>query len=190
MELIPDADFANQTLPHLDKAYRLARHLTRNHHDAMDVMQEAYLRALRFYRGFRGGDARPWLLEIVRNVFYTSVRQNQLREARAFIEPRLAGMIASQHDPEAELVDRTQKRLLLHSIKKLPDRYREVLLLREFEALPYKEISRILEIPQGTLMSRLSRARKQLRECVLETFETQNQAGNTCSTSTTSSKRT
>ncbi len=127
-------------------------------------MQEAYLRAFRFRRGFRGGDARPWLLRIVRNVFYSSVRNNRGLEDIGLDQVPQEG--AFFESPESMLLVKSQKNVLLRALGEMPTTCREMLVLREMEGLSYKQISSLLEIPEGTVMSRLSRARNQLRHHV------------------------
>jgi RNA polymerase sigma factor (sigma-70 family) len=155
--------FETEVLPHLDAAYNLARWLTRNGQDAEDVVQEAFLRALRFFVGFRGGNARAWLLKIVRNTYYTRVRQNRPRESTtAFDEEIHSGEIASL-SPETLMLQDADGRLLRHALEELPANFREVLVLRELEGLSYKEIADVADIPLGSVMSSLSRARERLR---------------------------
>ena len=141
--------FADHTLPHLEGAYRLARQLTRNSQDALDVVQEAYLRALRFSGGFRGGDARPWLLEIVRNVFYSSVRHTRPMRTQTNIEPDDVDVSAVEWNPETALIESLEKRLMRNAISELPGLYRAVLTLRDLEGLPYKEIAKHLRFWRG-----------------------------------------
>ncbi|MDR3418440.1 MAG: sigma-70 family RNA polymerase sigma factor [Nevskia sp.] len=157
--------------PHLDAAYNLARWLTRTPHDADDVVQEAYLRAFRFFGGFRGGDARAWLLAIVRNTFYTWLEQHRRNgqgveydEATIGLHTVEAGEEALHGtDPEKLLLRAADQGLVEAALSKLPVDYREILVLRELEELSYKEIAEIVGVPLGTVMSRLSRARAQLR---------------------------
>ena len=160
----PTQLFERQLLPHFDSAYAVARRLTRNDEDASDIVQEAYLRAFRFYRGLRGGEARPWLLKIVRNVFYSSVRKNQWA-VKLPIEDGSDGFETSLRSAESILIENSQRHRLLRLLDDLPETYRAVLVLREIQGLSYKQISEALQIPKGTVMSRLSRARLHLREC-------------------------
>ena len=160
LNLDPSQDFAEELLKHLTSAYRLARQLTRNPHDADDVVQEAYLRALRFASCFRGGDARPWLLRIVRNVFYTWIERNAVREPVGRRQDA-RGSDAVFSDPEQGFVRRL---IVQNALKTLPKHCREVLVLREAQELSYKDISALLGVPTGTVMSRLSRARAYLRQ--------------------------
>jgi RNA polymerase sigma-70 factor (ECF subfamily) len=155
--------FEEAVLPHLDAAYNLARWLTRDQRDAEDVVQEAYLRAFRFFSGFRGGDARAWLLKIVRNTFYTWSHTNRpLRGAEEFDEKHFP---VHSRIPYAEevLLQNDNTTLVRRALKKLPQKYREVLILRELEEMSYKEIAEITSMPIGTVMSTLSRARSCLR---------------------------
>jgi RNA polymerase sigma-70 factor (ECF subfamily) len=137
--------FAQIALPHLDAAFNLARWLTRDHHFAEDVVQEAYLRAFKFIGTFRGGDGKAWLLTIVRNTFLSLRKQNH-----------------PEH-PQALLIRNADGRLVGEAMEALPAQFREVLVLREIEELSYKEIAMVTNMPIGTVMSRLARARALLR---------------------------
>ncbi len=153
-------NFEQDALPHLNSAYKLARWLTRNEQDAEDIVQEAYLRALRFYDRFHGGDARPWLLRIVRNVYYTWLKKNPADRFVDLDENLL------QEDP---LRSDCCVAVIVHkALEALPSRWREVLTLRELEGMSYKEISAVMEAPTGTVMSTLSRARASLRQSLTE----------------------
>jgi RNA polymerase sigma-70 factor (ECF subfamily) len=155
------ARFEQAVLPHLDAAFNLARWLTRNDADAEDVVQEGFLRALRFFGGFRGGDARAWLLTIVRNACYTWLRRNRVSElATPFDEEEHSG---ESDDPETELLEGADREILRQALEALPVEFREVVVLRELEGLSYKKIAGIADVPVGTVMSRLARARKRLR---------------------------
>lgn len=153
--------FGGELLKHLSSAYRLARQLTRDVHDADDVVQEAYLRAFRYASGFRGEDARPWFLRIVRNVFYTSANRKGSREPPIGELDDAVVPDTLFSDPEEMLV---RKSIVQNALETLPKHCREVLMLREVEELSYKDISALLGVPRGTVMSRLSRARAQLRQ--------------------------
>jgi len=155
-------NFEEAVMPHLDAAYNLARWLTRNEDDAQDMVQEAYLRALRFFGGFHGDDARAWLLTIVRNTCYTWLKRNRSAELSGDFEEVVLTKESDEPDPEASHVLKVQKQLINDAIEKLPTEFREVVILRELEELTYKEIAVITGIPIGTVMSRLSRARKRL----------------------------
>jgi RNA polymerase sigma-70 factor (ECF subfamily) len=159
-------NFDQAVMPHLDAAYNLARWLTRNEHDAQDVVQEACLRAFQFFDGFRGGDARAWLMKIVRNTCYTWLRANRpLQEATEFDE-NLFPPDAHAFNPEEVVLQNDRGTLLRKALEKLPRNSREVLILRELEGMSYREIADITGMPAGTVMSSLSRARGRLREAV------------------------
>jgi len=157
-------EFEARVLPHLGAAYNLARWLTRNDHDAEDVVQESYLRAYRFFGGFRGGDGRAWLLTIVRNTCYTWFQQNRPRELTASLDNAANNIESDAPSPEAELIKSADRKLITKALEELPLEYREILVLREMEGMSYKEIADITEIPLGTVMSRLARARKRLQQ--------------------------
>lgn len=155
--------FAESILPHLNAAYNLARWLTRNEQDAEDIVQESYLRALHFFDGFQHeGNSRAWLLQIVRNTWHTWMRKNHPREMITD-EENIEKAVAANPDPEAALLQRANSELVRRAMEELSPAYREVLILREFEGLSYKEISSIVDAPLGTVMSRLSRAREELQ---------------------------
>jgi len=156
--------FEARVLPHLGAAYNLARWLTRNDHDAEDVVQESYLRAYKFFGGFRGGDGRAWLLTIVRNTCYTWFQQNRPRELSASIDGAANNIESDAPSPEAELIKSVDRKLIAKALEELPLEFREVLVLREMEGMSYKEIADITEVPLGTVMSRLARARKRLEQ--------------------------
>jgi RNA polymerase sigma-70 factor (ECF subfamily) len=159
----PLARFDQAVLPHLDAAFNLARWLTRNDHDADDVVQEAYLRALQFFGGFHGGDGRAWLLTIVRNTCYTWLQKNRPRELTAVFEEQIHGGSAALN-PEKLLLQSEDRQLIRQALEELPLEFREVMVLRELEGLSYKEIATITGIPLGTVMSRLARARDRLQQ--------------------------
>jgi RNA polymerase sigma-70 factor, ECF subfamily len=156
-------------LPHLDAAYTLARYLTRDDHDAQDVVQEASLRALKYFDGFRGtagGESRAWLLAIVRNTAYTWRRRRRPDAiATEFNEEVHSEAIADDH-PEAELDRAEAGDSVRQALERLPPEFREVIVLRELEGLSYKEISDVAGVPVGTVMSRLSRARQRLQNAL------------------------
>jgi len=154
--------FEEAVLPHLDAAYNLARWLTRNDQDAEDVVQEASLRAFKYWKGFSGGDCRSWLLAIVRNTFYTWVRQRSVQP-----EPTEDGEVDDIDngipDPENVLLQNRDREMLSLALGDLPVEFREAIVLREMEGLSYKEIADIAGVPIGTVMSRLARARRRLQ---------------------------
>jgi RNA polymerase sigma-70 factor, ECF subfamily len=167
------ARFEAVVLPHLDAAYTLARYLTRNEHDAEDVVQDACLRALKYFDRFRGEEgtsARAWLLAIVRNTAYTWRRRGVDALATEFDEAQHSGAVADEH-PEAALLRSTAKDSLHRALDRLAPEFREVIVLRELEGLSYKEISDVADVPVGTVMSRLSRARTRLQEALREDEE-------------------
>jgi RNA polymerase sigma factor (sigma-70 family) len=158
------AEFEAAVLPHLDAAYNLARWLLRSEHEAEDVVQEAYVRALRFFGGFRGGDSRGWLLTIVRNVSYTWLRKRRPDQLNLSLDEELHGREDGARDPEGEVLRKADVRSVKQALETLPLELREVIVLRELEGLSYAEIASVAEIRLGTVMSRLSRARSRLRE--------------------------
>jgi len=157
-------NFEQAVLPHLDAAYNLARWLMRNEQDAQDVAQEAYLRAFRFFPSFRGGNARAWLLKIVRNTCYTWLQANRpLQDAEEFDET-LFHSASCAPNPEEAVLQNESSTLVRKAMEKLSPNHREVMILRELEGMSYKEIADIAGMPAGTVMSGLSRARDQLRQ--------------------------
>ena len=160
------ARFERAILPHLDAAYNLARWLTRNDHDAEDVVQEACLRAHQFFGGFQGADGRAWLLTVVRNTCYTWLERNRPRTpVVAFDEHKHSSADPGASPPSVAL--RGEDRQLLHqALEQLSPEYREVIVLRELEGLSYKDIAGITGIPLGTVMSRLARARERLQKAL------------------------
>jgi RNA polymerase sigma-70 factor (ECF subfamily) len=159
-------NFEEAVLPHLDAAYNLARWLMRNEQDAQDAVQEAYLRAFRFFPGFRGGDARAWLMKIVRNTCYTCLRANRpLQDAAEFDETLLAPDSQAPNHEQVALQNDSDSSVR-QAVESLPTGFREVLILREIEGMSYKEIAEITGMPTGTVMSSLSRARGRLRQAL------------------------
>jgi RNA polymerase sigma-70 factor (ECF subfamily) len=156
--------FEAVVLPHLDAAYNLARWLTRDDGHAEDVVQTACLRALRFFDGFAGGNARGWLLTIVRNTFYSWLGEHREQEQAAAFDEEIHSGDRAGADPEAELLRHVDAEQLRRAIAALPVGFREVIVLREIEGLPYKEIAAVAGIPIGTVMSRLARARRHLQD--------------------------
>ena len=170
-----NGDFEQVMLPHLDAAHNLARWLVRDPSTAEDVVQDAYERACKYFAAFRGGSGRAWLLQIVRNVAYSTLKARQ----RGIEVSLSSGMHAAAEDgvdmdipdsrpgPEATLAQRQDLAALDDVLNTLPVAWRECLILREVEALSYKEMARIMDVPIGTVMSRLSRARQALQREVL-----------------------
>jgi RNA polymerase sigma-70 factor (ECF subfamily) len=155
--------FEELFLPHLDSAYNLAMWIARDEQNARDVVQESYLRAFRFFDTFRGGDGKAWLLEIVRNTSRTWLR----RESRnAGAEPFDEKLHTAEHTSPEEVVSAQERMgVLRRCIEMLPIEFREVLVMRELEEMSYREIGEVTGLAQGTIMSRLSRARKRLEDC-------------------------
>jgi RNA polymerase sigma factor (sigma-70 family) len=160
--------FEVQVMPHLDAAYRFARWLARSPDDADDVVQEAILRAYRGFDALRGSDVKAWLLTIVRNCHLTALKQQQRRALVPLPEEHDAqdghALIATTPDPESASICRDQTRTLERLVAALPDDYREVLILREIEDMDYREIAAVTNVPLGTVMSRLARARAALKK--------------------------
>lgn len=159
--------FEEAVLPHLDAAYNLARWLTHNEKDAEDVAQEAFLRAIRHFGSFKGGDARPWLMAIVRNTFYTWIKHNRPLEAETTYEDEGNPEPQDTDDPETLLLRETDKEVVRSALLRLPAEFREVIILREFEEMSYKQIADVVQVPCGTVMSRLARARRRLAQILL-----------------------
>ena len=168
------ARFQGSVLPHLDAAYNLARWLTRNDHDAEDVVQEAFVRALRYFESLREGDARAWLLAIVRNTCYTWLEKNRPADMVAIEDEGVLSADAEslghaspgESNPEVIVLQSAQKKLVNQALEELPVAYREVLVMRELEDLSYKEIAQAAGVPIGTVMSRLARGRELLRRTI------------------------
>jgi RNA polymerase sigma-70 factor (ECF subfamily) len=156
--------FERTLLPHLDAAYNLARWLTRNDHDAEDLVQEAYLRALKFFDGLHGANSRAWLLAIVRRTCYTWLEQKRSRGLATSFDEAIHGGESGARDPEKQLLREEDRQSVRYAVEELPVELREVVVLRELEGLSYKEIAAITEIPLGTVMSRLARARERLHQ--------------------------
>jgi RNA polymerase sigma-70 factor (ECF subfamily) len=158
---MPTRAFEHTVLPHLDAAFNYARWLTRNDADAEDVVQDACVRAMRFFSSLRDEDPRPWLFAIVRNTWYSRVSRRASTEATP--------LVIAHHDEADDALDPEERLLQQHAVavvrtalEQLPVDFREVLVLREFEGLTYKEIAAIVGVPLGTVMSRLARARDRL----------------------------
>ena len=156
---------------HLDAAYNLARWLMRNQTEAEDVVQDAYLRAISHFASFKGGDGRAWLLTIVRNSCYDRLKQKGASAQDTDFDEAIHSAGRPTIDPETALLRAERSELVTKSLTGLPAQYREVLVLRELEELSYREIATIAGIPVGTVMSRLSRARQQLEQTLLDYME-------------------
>jgi RNA polymerase sigma-70 factor (ECF subfamily) len=157
------ARFERALLPHLGAAYNLARWLTGDDHDAEDVVQEAYVRALKSFAGFHGDDGKAWLLAIVRNTCYTRLRQERGRGTPAPFDEAVHA--APDDDDPARLAQRREERQsALAAVEALPVELREVVVLRELEGLSYRQIAAVAGLPLGTVMSRLARGRERLQQ--------------------------
>lgn len=161
-------NFEEYALPHLRSAYNLARWLTYHEQDADDIVQEAYLRAFKSYHRFRGGDMRPWLLKIVVNVHCSSLRRNSPWKFVELSEHEHNLADLQSVSPEEALLQKGRSMLVQKAFRKLPERFQEVLLLRDFHEMSYKEISSTIQAPIGTVMSTLSRARAYLRRSLTD----------------------
>jgi RNA polymerase sigma-70 factor, ECF subfamily len=154
-------------LPHLDAAHNLARWLLRNELDAQDVVQEAYLRAFKSFHGFHGSGGRAWLLKIVRNTAYTWLSKNRSVELATFDE-EIHSPASEESNPAVTLGRSEDARFIKEAMEDLPVEFREILVLRHLEGLSYKEIADIAQVPPGTVMSRLARARSHLKQCLAD----------------------
>lgn len=155
--------FERVILPHLKAAYNLARYLCGNDDDASDIVQNASLRAFRFYEGFHGENPRAWFLTIIRNTFYTDFRQKKSKGVEFAFDESVHNIENSNDDPETIFIKNEKIKLVREMVEKLPIEFREVVVLKELEGFSYKEIAGIAGIPIGTVMSRLARGRKTLR---------------------------
>ena len=160
--------FERTLLPHMRAAYNLARWLTRSDHDAEDVVQEAYLRAFRFFGGFRGGDAKAWLLTIVRNTSHSTWRRLGEASTTVPLDEDTPEVEDDTLGPEDLLLQKASGQEVREALDALPLEFREVVVLRELEGLSYKEMAEVTQLPIGTVMSRLARARARLRRGLQE----------------------
>jgi RNA polymerase sigma factor (sigma-70 family) len=164
--------FEALALPHLDAAYNLARWLLRDEVAAQDAVQESYLRAFRFFDRFRGEEMRPWLLAIVRNTCWTYLSTLSINPSVELEEEALSELHEDAYspsmNPEQLLLAKWNRQQIYGAIEALPASYKEIWVLRELEELTYEDIARIVSIPIGTVMSRLSRARALLRGALVE----------------------
>jgi len=158
--------FEEAMLPHLDAAHNLAKWLLRNEEDAQDVVQEAYLRAFRSFSGFRGTNGRAWLLTIVRNTSYTLLKKSHAVDLTTNFDEEIHATEHESVNPATILEHSEDAELITEVMDELPAEFREILVLRHQEGLSYKEIAEIAQIPPGTVMSRLARARAKLKECL------------------------
>jgi len=162
------ARFQSEVLPHLDDAMNLACWLCGNRADAEDIVQDAFLRAFKYFDRFQGGNARPWLLAIVRNACFSWLERNRSKklvfvaDARLEAEAEASRQGDATPSPESALQQRQDADALNQAVAALPEEFREALILREIQGLSYKEIAAVIDVPIGTVMSRLARARKLL----------------------------
>jgi RNA polymerase sigma-70 factor (ECF subfamily) len=173
LDLQDRARFDQLVLPHLDAAFNLARWLLRGRADAEDVAQDALLRAFRFFRGFHGGDARAWVLQIVRNTCYTWLEKNRPLELTTEFDEELHPQPGAT--PETLAIAGDNRERLTRALEDLPPRFREILVLRELEGCSYKEIAAVTSAPIGTVMSTLARARHRLRRALTQGDALKNQ---------------
>jgi RNA polymerase sigma-70 factor, ECF subfamily len=168
--------FEQLMLPHLDAAYTLAFWLMRNEDQAQDAVQEAFLRAIRFFGSFRGADGRPWLLKIVRNACYALLERERAAGAPEEMDEQLhtpdsvaaGAVLIFPINPEAAAIERADRDLVHRCLRTLPRDYREAVILRELHGCSYKEIAAICDVPIGTVMSRLARGRRLLQSGIIE----------------------
>ena len=160
--------FEEIALPHLNAAYNLARWLVHDENEAEDIVQEAYLRAFKFFGGYYGGDSRAWLLTIVRNTCYTWLQQNRVLRLAEPIDNKLDELVLSDADPETLFLQSVDSQMVRQALQQLPVEFREVVVLREMEGLSYKEIADVVDIPMGTVMSRLKRGRTRLHALLVK----------------------
>ena len=156
--------YEQKVLPHLDAAYNLARWLTCNDHDAQDVTLEASLRAFKCFESFQGENARAWLLTIVRNTFYAWLRKNRRPEIAGAPDDQALAVEDVSANADNIYLGLADAETVRRAIAELPIEFREVIVLREMEGLSYKEIAALSNVPIGTVMSRLARARNQLQQ--------------------------
>ncbi len=158
--------FEQVVLPHLDDAYTLARYVLRDEHDAQDTVQESVLRALRYFESFRGGDARAWLLAIVRNYCYTWQKGHRTDRFTVPLSEDATVGIADPRETDDLAIQSSERERVQVAVNALPTELREVIVLRELSELSYREISEVVGVPMGTVMSRLSRARNRLADAL------------------------
>lgn len=169
--------FEQVVLPHLDAAYNLARWLVRHPQDAEDIVQEAYLRAFKFFSSYQGGDARAWVLKIVRNTSYSFLEKNRPADLLEEFDEKFHTVEPGLPDAEVALLQSAESRLLHKALEELPVSFRETLILRELEEMSYKEIAEVMGVPIGTVMSGLARGRARLRERLLRARGEEEQRG-------------
>jgi RNA polymerase sigma-70 factor, ECF subfamily len=167
--------YEQKVLPHMDAAYNLARWLANNDQDAQDVTQEASLRAFKFFGSFRGENARAWLLTIVRNTFYSWLQKNRPKEMAGELDDEALAVEDVSANTEIINLRLADAETVGYAIAELPVEFREMIVLREMEGLNYKEIAELSDVPIGTVMSRLARARKQLQKRLASEFKLEDQ---------------
>ena len=160
--------FEEQMMPHLAAAHSMARWMARNPEDAHDIVQEAFIRAIRFFDGFRGENAKAWLLSIVRNTGYTWLRRHRAHNFDAVVDDETFEAPDSAPGPEAQMAQSAHQELIRKAMEAIPLEFREIVILRDLEGFSYKEIVELTGLPMGTVMSRLSRARSRLQKEVVE----------------------
>jgi RNA polymerase sigma-70 factor (ECF subfamily) len=158
------ARFEQVILPHLDSAYNLARWLTGDEHDAEDVVQDAFVRAAKFFASFRGSEGRPWLLAIVRRAGYDWLQRNRSHRSLTVFDEQVHSDPEDSVDPLGLVLKEEDRETVRQALAELPVEFREVMVLRELEGLSYKEIGAVTGIAPGTIMSRLARGRERLRD--------------------------
>ena len=156
------ARFEELVVPHLDAAYRLARVLVKRDEDAQDIVQDAYIKALKGFGKFRGGNARSWILMIVRNTAFTWFKKHHAKSEVVPFDEAVHQPQTQESHPESFYEERSRQ--LREALARLPVEFREILMLRDIEGWSYKQLASALNLPLGTVMSRLNRARLQLRE--------------------------
>lgn len=154
--------FETLILSQLDAAYTLARYLLRNEHDAQDVVQDAALRAFRSFHQLRDGDARAWFMAIVRNCCFTWQRRHRSDRKAVPFEDHIEKVVDDSPATDALAIARSEREAIERALAHLPLEFREVIVLREIEGMSYSQIAAVVGAPIGTVMSRLSRARRRL----------------------------
>jgi RNA polymerase sigma-70 factor (ECF subfamily) len=160
--------FEQAFLPHMDAAYNLARWLMRDEQEAEDMLQQAYLRALKSFNAFHGTEGRPWLLTIVRNSCYSRLRQLRRRGLAASFDEEIHGVTDNVSTPESLFLQKEAQQSVQQALEELPVEFKEVLVLRELEGMSYKEIAAIADISMGTVMSRLARGRAMVQRHIVK----------------------
>jgi RNA polymerase sigma-70 factor (ECF subfamily) len=168
------ASFEEAILPHLDAAHNLARWLVHNEQDAQDIVQEAYMRAFKAFGRFHGTNGRSWLLTIVRNTAYTWLKEHRVTELATVFDEEIHTPGCDPPTPATLLARMEDAELVKQAIDALPAEFREILVLRHVEGLSYSEIADVAQLPPGTVMSRLARARGRLKQCLADRLNEEN----------------